>query len=61
MIDNKSTHSFTFQFKRKKHNFVEIDIQFLHFRCFDHIVLKIYEFYNVNVNVINQQTTKISF
>ena len=28
MIDNEIIHNFIFQFKIKKHNFVEIDIQF---------------------------------
>ena len=47
MIDNKITH-----------NFVEIDTQFQNFRYFDEIVLKIYKFHSLNVNVINQQNAK---
>ena len=53
MIDNKIINNFIFQFKIKKHNFVEINIQFQDFRCFDKTVLKIYKFHNLNVDVIN--------
>ena len=56
MIDNKIIHNFIFQFKIKKHNFVEIEIQFQNFRCFDDIALKIYKFHNLNVDVIDQKT-----
>ena len=41
IIDSKIIYHFIFQFKIKKHNFVEIDIQFQNFRCLDDIALKI--------------------
>ena len=58
MIDSKTIHNFIFQFKIKKHSFVEIDIQFQNFRCFDDTVLKVYKFHNLNIDVIDQQNVK---
>ena len=58
MIDNKFIYKFIFQLKIKKHDFVESDIQFQKFQYFDDIVLKIYKFQNLNVDVINQQNAK---
>ena len=58
IIDKKIIYNFIFQFKIKKHNFVEIDIQFQKFRCFDDTALKIYKFHNLNVDVIDQQNAK---
>ena len=55
MIDNKSIRNFIFQFKIKKHKFVEIDTQIQNFRYFDNIVFKTCKFHNLNVDVINQQ------
>ena len=52
IIDNKIIYNFVLQFKIKKHSFVEIDIQFQNLQCFDNTVLKIYKFYNLNVNVL---------
>ena len=59
MIDNEIIHNITFQLKINKYNFVEINIQFQNFRCFDNIVLKIYKFHSLNVDVIDQQNVKI--
>ena len=59
IIDNEIIHNFIFQLKIKKHNFVEIDIQFKDFRCLDDIVVKVDKFYNLNVDVIDQQNAKI--
>ena len=58
MIDNEIIHNFIVQLKIKKHNFVEIDIQSQNFWCFNDILLKIYKFHNLNVNVIDQQNVK---
>ena len=60
MIDNKIIHNFIFQFKIKKHNFVEINIHFQNFRCLDDIVLKIYKFHRLNIDVIDEQNAKTS-
>ena len=53
MIDNKIIYNFIFQLKIKKHNFIEIDIRFRNFQCFDNTALKIYKFHSLNVDVIN--------
>ena len=58
MIDSELIYNFIFQFKIKEHNFVEIDIQFSNFPCFDDAALKIYNFHNLNVDVIDQQNVK---
>ena len=55
IIDNKIIHNFLFQFKIKKHNIVEVDIQSQDFRCFDETALRIYKFHNFDVDVINQR------
>ena len=55
MIDNEIIYNFLFQFKIKKHNIVEIDIQSQNFRCFDETALRIYKFHNLDVDVINQR------
>ena len=46
IIDNNLIHNFIFQFKIKKHIFIEIDIHFQNFQNFKNIVLQIYKFYN---------------
>ena len=58
IIDNEIIHNSIFQLKIKKHNFVEIEIQFQKFRCLDDTVLKIYKFHSLNVDVIDQQNVK---
>ena len=58
MIDNEIIHNYVFQFKIKKHNFVEDDIQFQSFWCFNDTALKIYKFHSLNVDVINQQNAE---
>ena len=45
--------------KIKKHNIVEIDIQSQNSRCFDDIALRIYKFYNFNVDIVNQRNKKL--
>ena len=58
IINDKIIHNFIFQLKIKEHNSVEIVIQFQNFRCFVNIVLKIYKFHKLNVDVINHQNVK---
>ena len=58
MIDSEILHDFIFQFKIKEYNFVEIDIQFQNFWCFDDVVLRIYKFHNLNVDMIDQHNAK---
>ena len=54
MINNEIIYNFIFQPKIKIYNFVEIDIQFQNFRCFDNTALKSYKFHGLNIDVIDQ-------